>query len=303
MARFRSIITRIVSAVAFIAIAILCATADAQEQPPEPTDPLKPIPAIRTLIVPAIPTAAIPVTPAPPADPATIPTLIPGRLFVIQSQVKFKLFVSDAKLVNIRKVKGPRDISGVFADGDGSDEDRTYDAPFLAIVKAEKNQSGQVKLIYDPTGAEEESDATEILLLIGAGPRPPPDPVDPEPEKPIEPEPEKPIESALAKQLRSALVGTSAKIDAAKLQGMTSALADALEAGQFATHGKMLEAWKASQASTQWPEGRYPAMPDIMREVIPTVEVTVPIDAAAKTLILANLRDLEATSKLISEGK
>lgn len=288
MAHLRSII----KVVAFVIVAILTATADAGQDPTEPTDPPKPIPAIQKPTIPIIPMATVPVTPAPPADPATIPTLIPGRLFVIQSPVKFKLFVSDSKLVSIRKVKGPRDISGVFADGDGSDEDRTYDAPFLAIVKAEKSQSGQVKLIYDPTGAEEESDATEILLLIGAGPRPPPEPVDPNPQ-----------ESALAKQLRSAIVGSSAKSDAAKLQGMTGALADALQQGKFPTHGKMLEAWKATQSSNQWPEGRYPAMPDIMREAIPTLPVETPIDDAKKTFILSNLRDLEFTAKLISEGK
>lgn len=109
--------------------------------------------------------------------------------------------------------------------------------------------------------------------------------------------------NALATQLRAALAGDNARSDAARLHGMTGALADALEAGQFTNYGQMHAAWKATQAANKWPAGLYPKLPDVIRLAIPTAEETVALDASNTPAILANLRILEATAKSISEGK
>lgn len=117
------------------------------------------------------------------------------------------------------------------------------------------------------------------------------------------PNPKPPTPASLATQLRAALNGPDSKSDAAKLQGMTGALADALEAGKFANYGQMFAAWKASQAATEWPGGKYPKLPDVIRSAIPTATDDVVLDATNKPAILANLRTLEKTAEAIAHGK
>lgn len=118
------------------------------------------------------------------------------------------------------------------------------------------------------------------------GPRGPPTPV-----------------NALVSQLRAALVGPSATADAKKLASMTAALADAIQAGEFKDHGQMVDAWKSVQTSLKWPEGVYPAMPDVMRKAIPTMPRTTVLTPEFAAETVANLRVLEKTAGLIAEGK
>lgn len=202
----------------------------------------------------------------------------------------------------------------------GVDGSGTRDAPFVFTVGAKGDLklvgvTGKVKWVLSDAPADTEvlsdvrlwfaTNAPKLYVVSaswvagdepggamcwfeikGSGPSPPPNPV-----------------NVLAAELRTALVGTNAKTDAAKLHGMTSALADAVEANKFATYGQMHVAWKATQASNQWPAGVYPKMPDVMRLAIPTVDETTPIDTTAKASIVANLRILEKTAEDISNGK
>lgn len=138
----------------------------------EPVKPFNPFPIIPVPDTPKDP------TPLPP-NPDAVPILTPGKLFVVKSDAKFSLIASPKHLVNIRQVKGPRDISGVFVDGTGDDEDRTYENPFLAVIKAEKGKTGRVELIYIPAGAEDDSKFIRVLIDIGVAPQPPPNPDDP----------------------------------------------------------------------------------------------------------------------------
>lgn len=169
-----------------IALLVLCSIAVGQEPVPVPKiDPPSP-----WLIVPVLPTVDTVVTPQPgpvlPPSPDTPPVLPPRTLYVLQSDTKFFLLASPADLVSIRLLPGPRDISGVFADSAGKDEDRTYSRPFVAVVKAVEGKSGRVELIgVSAGGIDNESSITRILIDIGAAPQPPPpgpvDPPDPEP--------------------------------------------------------------------------------------------------------------------------
>ena len=169
-----------------IALLVLCSIAVGQEPVPVPKiDPPNP-----WLIVPVLPAVETVVTPQPgpvlPPSPDTPPVLQPRTLYVLQSDTKFFLLASPADLVSIRLLPGPRDISGVFADSAGKDEDRTYSRPFVAVVKAVEGKSGRVELIGVPAGGiDNESNITRILIDIGVAPQPPPVPVDPPDPEPV----------------------------------------------------------------------------------------------------------------------
>lgn len=176
----------------FVIVFLLVLGLYQEEQPAAPVaEPVKPV---VVQVFPVIPSTNTPKEPTPiPAPPSPtvneVPVLIPGRLFIVKSDVKFSLVISDDSLIQKpRKVKGPRDISGVFADGDGTDEDRTIDSPYLAIIKAKEGKTGRVKITYIPKGADEEDKFLEILIDVGQAPRPPPKPDEPpKPDDPVKP--------------------------------------------------------------------------------------------------------------------
>lgn len=102
----------------------------------------------------------------------------------------------------------------------------------------------------------------------------------------------------LAVKLKAVLVGADAKADAAKLAGMCAATADAIEAGKFKTMGDLVAAWKAVQAANQWPAGKYPGLPDVIRLAMPPADETATIDPA----IGPNLRTIEKTARGMANG-
>lgn len=161
-----------------IAFLMLCSTAFGQEPMTVPKiDPSTP-----WLIAPLVPVIdqTVAPSPAPAPSPDAVPILPQRTMYVLQSDVKFFLIASPAGLVTIRPLPGPRDITGVFIDSAGKDEDRTYSRPFLAIVKAVEGKQGRVELIGVPAaGVSDESGITRILIDIGVAPQPPPGPVDP----------------------------------------------------------------------------------------------------------------------------
>lgn len=157
---------------------LLLATSPVWADDPTPVEPLKPIPAVVPKIVfPLLPTPdRVPVSPAPPADSDAVPTLAYGQIYVVQSESDFILLASPQKLVTITRTAGPINVRGVFADGNGKSEMRTYQGPYVLFVDALENVSGRLELIAIPVGVKEESAVTRQLVDIGAGPRPPPEP-------------------------------------------------------------------------------------------------------------------------------
>lgn len=118
------------------------------------------------------------------------------------------------------------------------------------------------------------------------------------------PGPPPPVNTIAAK-LKTILVGPDAKADANKLAGLSGAVAAALEAGQFKTMGELNVAWKAGQAASQWPPGKYPGMPELTRLAVPVADETngpVPIDAEKRTAFVSNLRVIEKTARAIADG-
>lgn len=143
-------------------------------QPDAETVPVTPAPP--RIIFPLLPPASDPVPiPPVPADPEAVPKLAYGQIYVVQSDTPFVLLASPQKLVAIDPQPGPITVRGVFADGNGKVETRTFKAAHVAFVDAVEKAAGRVELIAIPVGLQNESDITRQLLDI-MGPRPPPGP-------------------------------------------------------------------------------------------------------------------------------
>lgn len=139
------------------------------------------IPAIPPRIVfPVLPTPdKQPVAPAPPADPDAVPTLAYGQIYVVQSETAFILLASPRELVTITPTPGPIAVRGVFVDGTGKVETRTFQSKYVAFVDAGETASGRLELMAVPAGVTDEWAISRQLLEVNHGPQPPPKPVDP----------------------------------------------------------------------------------------------------------------------------
>lgn len=115
-------------------------------------------------------------------------------------------------------------------------------------------------------------------------------------------------QTALVKRLKTALVGIDAKSDAAKFSALCKGFADFIGT-QPATlkYGPMLDAWIAARNGVEWPAGKYPDMPGIIRDTIPTVTDTIPpsvlVTPESKTMIISNLRALQEAADKIAKVK
>lgn len=139
------------------------------------------IPAMPPRIVfPVLPTPdKQPVAPAPPADPDAVPTLAYGQIYCVQSETAFILLASPRELVTITPTPGPIAVRGVFVDGTGKVETRTFQSKYVAFVDAGETASGRVELIAVPVGVADELAISRQLINVNHGPQPPPKPVDP----------------------------------------------------------------------------------------------------------------------------
>lgn len=137
----------------------------------------EPVPVKPGLIFPSFP-GVDPVTPSPAPVPVpavdSIPVLSAGQWYVVQSDAEFYLLASPADRVVIQYEQGPLRIKGVFADGSGKVETRTYASKYLAIVDAAESKSGRVELFGIPAGVSDPSLITRRLIDIGVAPQPPP---------------------------------------------------------------------------------------------------------------------------------
>lgn len=117
------------------------------------------------------------------------------------------------------------------------------------------------------------------------------------------PAPPTPVNN-LEKRLRTALVGVDAKSDAVKFSAICKGFADFLDS-QTGTlnYVQMKASWDAARMGAAWPAGKYPDMPNLIRDVIPTATESVVVTSELKASITSNLRLLQATADKIAGGK
>ena len=129
--------------------------------------PVRPTPIVVAPVVPSV------VTPDITTD-GTPQVLEYGRFYVVESNEKFFLLASPSTIASVTYEEGPLKLRGIFVDGTGDIETRTYASKFIAIVDAKKEATGVAELIAVPSGVPSEDKILRTLVQIGRGPRPPP---------------------------------------------------------------------------------------------------------------------------------
>jgi hypothetical protein len=149
-----------------------------QQPPPTPEPPLAP--AIR------LPDIAAPIPPKPPPDPSVVPTLTGGTYYIIDSDVQCFVLASPAGLVTVAEDQGPLRLRGVFIDGNGRTQTRTYKGKYIYSVEAAPGAKGRAELLVVPAGVTKAADIIRRTVDVdgGQGPQPPPAPVPPGPTPP-----------------------------------------------------------------------------------------------------------------------
>ena len=143
----------------------------AADPPPPPVSPIR---------LPAIGRKADP-TPMPSADaPVPFPA---GQVYAFDSPVKCQVRSYPGGCLVVAEKKGPRDISAKFVGGTGDDEDRSFDGPFVYLVRA--TRAGCVELVMTPYGFTKDEEARSVKFDVLGGCKADPSPVDPP--KPIDP--------------------------------------------------------------------------------------------------------------------
>lgn len=118
-----------------------------------------------------------PVTPPPPPVPNAKIALASDCWYVVNSKVECSVRGYPAGIVSVSAKKGPRDISAKFVDGNGTTEDRSYDGPFLYVVRA--SGKGDCTLVITPLALKSDSDILTANLLVDSNTAPQPPPVNP----------------------------------------------------------------------------------------------------------------------------
>ncbi len=124
--------------------------------------------------------------PTPKVDADAIPTLTEGVYYVVYNNAPFLIYSSPPGLVTIVKEAGPIRLRGIFIDGSGRIETKTYNQKYLAFVEVVPGSKGSVELIYQLEGAKDEKLAIRKMVNVNTAPLPPPKPPTP-PMPPIDP--------------------------------------------------------------------------------------------------------------------
>lgn len=168
----------------YLACLLLClGTVSADEIKPVP-DPIS-----SKIHLPTMPVLVEPNEPTPqplPGPPLPISIISGDQWYVIESSVPLIVLASPDGFVSIEPSEGPIKVRGVFADGTGKVETRTFSQPYVYFVNAKA--SGKVELLVIPQGVTSEADIIRQPLTVTVGPRPPPIP----PEPPTPPDPPTP---------------------------------------------------------------------------------------------------------------
>lgn len=147
------------------------------------------------------PVVTAPPTPPPEPKPAdVVPKLVFGQLYVIQSDVNIVVCVSPADIAKPLYDVAPDDkprilrMRGVFTDGLGEVETRSYTSKYVVIVEATKGANADGEILIYPEGTKSEEGVMRIKVKVGQGPRPPPVPDTPDvPDVPDTPKPDTPV--------------------------------------------------------------------------------------------------------------
>lgn len=132
------------------------------------------------------PVVPVLVEPDSSREPGPVSVLSSDQWFVITSAAPLLVIQSPVGFVTIEEDSGPIKVKGVFADGIGRVETRTYAEPHIYFISAK--QKGETEIIAIPVGVKDEQQIVRQTLTV-VGPRPPPDP-QPDPEPQPEPEPD-----------------------------------------------------------------------------------------------------------------
>ncbi len=131
-------------------------------------DDPKPVPVTKVKItLPKVKTKA-----AIPADSSI--TLLDDVWFVIESDVSLTVIASPQKSIKVMKAKGPATLAGLFVDGEVTDEVRTFNGPFVTMVRKTREATGAVDVAFVPLGFTDESSIVYRRILLGTAPQPPP---------------------------------------------------------------------------------------------------------------------------------
>lgn len=167
----------------YLAAILLAMAPPLMADDPVPQPILGVTPASPSIIFPVLPIAdPLPVKPVTPADPDAVPLLAFGKIYVVQSDTDFFLDAYPEGLVDITPpTAGPITVRGIFADGSGKTETRTFKAGFVAFVDVAEGASGRITLVATPIGVTDHSKLVKQLIDIGVAPQPPPIPPGPNP--------------------------------------------------------------------------------------------------------------------------
>lgn len=148
------------------------------------------------------PTDPAPPSPPPPPKPVpgSVPILTKDVFYVVGSKTDALVRPHPAELVKVTKEAGPIKIRGVFYDGGGKVETRSYSEPFVFIV--EPVGTGRVEIDFIPVKASPvaEKDIVQQTIDVNSGQAPIPPPI------PI------PVDDPLLKALQAAYDGEPAAV-------------------------------------------------------------------------------------------
>lgn len=136
----------------------LAAEGDSKPKPPKITFP-KP----KVTVQPTLP------------DPNNI-TLEDEAWYVVESDVELVPIVSPSKSLKVMRAKGPATLAGLFVDGNQTDEVKTFNGPFVTMIRKAKGATGQVDVAFVPKGFTDESVISYKVITLTA-PQPPPTPI------------------------------------------------------------------------------------------------------------------------------
>lgn len=128
----------------------------------------------------------------PPPSPTSVLTVKADHVYAFERDVDCSIKVYPKGAVKFKKDAGPITIRGVYSDGIGKSETRTFKGPFVYSIE-EIVTDGPVHIEVIPYGFKADSEATETDIVVDSGldgkrcpeilpkPKPKPDPPKPDP--------------------------------------------------------------------------------------------------------------------------
>lgn len=269
----------------------------AQDKPVTPVP--APVPKKDTVEPVKPPVNAEPVKPAPPPTvvvhkpritfpkgkviPQTVDsvniTLLDSVWYVVESDTKYAVIASPTKALTVMTTKGPTTLGGIFVDGTGADEIKTYQGPFITLIRKMRDATGLVDASFVPYGFTDETLIVHKTFDLGSPPGPTPVVTPPLPDKPVVIPPiPVPMPLTTAQKITASLVGPTAKVDAGIL---VAASEQVLAAMPTYVDGSYLEQhWAQLLTAGKWVKGSHPDITAIIEAALPETQ-TAPLPFTA----------------------